>query len=227
MNFKEAYTALLDMANKSGDSQFENAAKREINSACFRAARKHAFAYQKKLVEITYPAGTEEVSLSSLISEKPSGVISAKTESGRPLKVKTYDELRAWALEREEVQPNRIDLDYLDPGFSELRSFSTFLQQTYGQVLYLNGSLIGLVPPPSDDLKLKLHINTVPDELSADSDTNFFLEHCWDYILLSALQRFNLYLREEQRFPVTREMVMEEWEDLLRWDATVRTSQGI
>lgn len=219
MTFKEAYEALLDIAHRSNE-QFIPSAKREINAACLRAARKHPFVMLQEVAPVIYPGGQSSVSLTDLLGKRFGGLISASLASGAELKVVTYAQYRAWAQEIDDASPLALRQSPVGD------QTSCPITNIYGQVLVLQGANISLKPVPTNPISLVLLVSTLPEPLVGDSDTNFFLSHCWDYILLSALNRYNLYLKEDDRFPVTHAAMSEEWDGLLTWDASLRTSQG-
>lgn len=60
-------------------------------------------------------------------------------------------------------------------------------------------------------------IKFLPD-YSGDSDSDFFLEHCYDYLVLRTVQQLNAFLKEDQRLPFSTKLMEEAWRSVVEWD---------
>lgn len=60
-------------------------------------------------------------------------------------------------------------------------------------------------------------IKWMPD-YSADGDTDFLLEHCYDYLTLRTVQMLNAFLKEDVRIPVNQVLLDHAWKSVRIWD---------
>jgi hypothetical protein len=231
MTFAEAYTALLDYAHRDVND-LGDAAKREINAAVLWANRKRGFKMAEGLANITYPANQEYIILAEVCSATVFNLITVELlvnltdTSGQPLPIKQYQDLQRLRMEANDNQP------IVNPAFFSSTmpapwqvEFSTKVQNEYGYMVVLIAGGFGLWPIPPADVPIKILFNKQLPPLVDDEDTNFFLENCWDFILLKAMKRFNYYLKADQRINVSNEELQNEWVSIENWDSALRRRQ--
>jgi hypothetical protein len=63
-------------------------------------------------------------------------------------------------------------------------------------------------------------IKWLPD-FSADADTSFLFDYCFDWLMFRSMWELNYFLKEDERFPVTSKMLDEYWNNIIQWNATV------
>lgn len=216
MNFGEAKQELCDDVNRP-KSEFDVFAGRAINHACMFTTRLRQFNALKKMTTVTYPANTERVEYSYVCNGPITKIISAY-EGERLLRIITQEQLNEW---KKEYQENSVfdSLNYQD--YTSEESYFDLLSQ---HVLFTSGMSFGLHPKPTSDRKLKLFLTVGLPKLVLDSDTNFLLEHAWDYISLAALQRLNIFLKEDERLNVTASQLSILWQSVVNWDTSLEGS---
>lgn len=233
MDFVTATAALLDYVRRPA-SELGAAAKLEINAACLWANRNHDFKYAEGFATVVYPLQTEYITLSDIcdatilnlicVELLPPGVTTQT--SGIPLKIKQYQAIQSERL----TKNNNASLFLTEYGCDSNSNqweleYATRVQQDFRYFVTTIATGFGLWPVAQRNENLKLLFNKKLPWLVNDSDTNFLLENCWDFILLRALKRFNIYLKEDNRVPITNEELGEEWDSILEWDAKIRTIQ--
>lgn len=58
-------------------------------------------------------------------------------------------------------------------------------------------------------------------DYSADADTDFFLDHCTEYILYRSIYQLNLHLKEDQRVAVSAAALADAWAAVVEWDKSL------
>jgi hypothetical protein len=54
-----------------------------------------------------------------------------------------------------------------------------------------------------------------------DTDSDFFLNYCADYMLLGTVHMLNFMIKEDVRVPVSEKLMASSWQSLLCWDANI------
>jgi hypothetical protein len=54
--------------------------------------------------------------------------------------------------------------------------------------------------------------------------TDFFINYCTDWMLYRSIQELNLFLKEDQRQPISVRMVEDAWETVKTWNADLATT---
>lgn len=217
-NFETAYTALMDMVNRPlTDLGVLTAAKREINNAVRFLQRNHAFVYSERLVPIVYPSGELFVNLGT-ISSLLRDVCSVQQVSangnlqGKPLKVKSYNQLQSQRMrydQRNPVPPTDIDI---------------CIEEAYRQdmIVFIAGQALGLYPKPGSAVNLLIHCHVWESSMNSDDDTNFLIEYGFDVVLLIALRKMQLYMKDLSVAAVTKEEAADAVQTLIAWDSQVK-----
>lgn len=105
-----------------------------------------------------------------------------------------------------------------DPNATEppaSRSFFSLVQ--HGETLYV-------VPADSDALggdtiEVRLDVVKWLTEYSADSDSDFFLNYCADWLLLKVVYILNFFLKEDMRVAISDKAMEKAWAAVLAWDS--------
>jgi len=102
---------------------------------------------------------------------------------------------------------------------------STVLFQGFSIVQ--QGGTIYVTPPNSAQFAglttIPVYLDVVrwrPD-YSADADTDFFLDHCVEFILYRSLYQLNLHLKEDQRIPISKDALADAWDTVIQWDTSL------
>lgn len=214
MTFQELYTFILEATSRP--TTFTAKAKLAVNLAVKQALNLHQFAYNKDFATITYAAGSETVNWRSLLTSASSIVSIMEVSSTgayiRTLPVITLDKLVA------EFKPATSSL---------WDSEAVIVEQTLPRKAFLVQDKLGLYPIPSSSVLLKVIYYKKQDDLSADGDTNFLTDYCSDLIIDLALQRFNYFLKEDERYPVTEAQIKRSLAAAQQWDTNVVNNSGI
>ena len=97
------------------------------------------------------------------------------------------------------------------------------MQDVNERILFLVGeNSIGLYPTPTADTNLLLHLHIWLPELVEPTDTNFLLNYATDLILMRAVKRMCIYLKEDNRMPYAQAEFDEGYKSLLDWDSTIK-----
>lgn len=57
--------------------------------------------------------------------------------------------------------------------------------------------------------------------VTAATETNFLLDYCFDFMLFRTIFELNFFLKEDQRVPISAELLASIWENVIKWNATV------
>lgn len=221
--FVTAYTDLLDYINRPS-SELLTQAKREINNALLWLQRKRPFKMTERLIRVTYPANALHINLSAACEGtlrnllNVSMLATATDTVGKLLEITSYDLLMR---ERRQWQGDHEPL----PEYQAINDPSTHSNYTDSihkyRVFQVGENNIGLYPTPTIDVNLVIDLHIWLPELVATTDTNFFFIYAYDVLLLRALSRTNLYLKEDRRISVSQAELAESYEALIEWDASI------
>lgn len=227
--FLEAQDDLLEYINRPA-SEMRTRVKTEINNVILWMQRMHQFHLAERLIRITYPSGSLKVSLATACDGRPRDfknfqLLSSLTATeGLNIRCQSYSSIMM-AKDKYQRQVNPVDFDETDFGNSTLPAnefaLSTFVTRNHQHIAFFTGNDVGLYPTPQSDKYLLICLHVFLDTLSADADTNFFLENCYDFIILKALKRMNIFLKSESRIPIPAEEVEQCWQSVLQWDREV------
>lgn len=220
MNFEEAYSAVLDYSNRP---DLTTAAKREVNAACLRVNRRYPFEYSKELISVTFLGSGAALDVHA-VGVKIQGVLAALRQGQIPLRVMTESALQGRLLNFEQDGPSREFIDSVSTPSVSAYSMAQIVGVTEGQIVVVSGQTVRLFPKQTADVQVDLLVHKQLEPLTADDDTNFLLTYAWDFIVLSALKRFNLYLKEGEQFSISSVQLQQEWSDLMEWDASIGSS---
>lgn len=232
--FIEVVNELLDWANRpQSDTAALARAKACINDAILWANRSHRFKMADRMSTIVYPANAAFVNLGVVCDGGTVGSLStiqmvadAAGTSGRAIPLTSYGEL----------QNRRFNSDSMDgvspmyvtrPLTDSALNFDRMVQSNWTYIAFLMGDKFGLYPKPTVNVNLAITYNLIFPKLVADSDTNFFLDYCKDFIISKALQRFNIFLKDDARIVISESQIESDWKSLIRWDDEVLTNSEI
>lgn len=57
--------------------------------------------------------------------------------------------------------------------------------------------------------------------LVADEDTNFLLEQAFDFLMYRSILELNFFIKEDERFQVSKVMLEDAWQSVITWDASL------
>jgi hypothetical protein len=88
-----------------------------------------------------------------------------------------------------------------------------------GQVLFFSPIPTGAVEGTTLTIALDV-IRWLPDYSDANT-TDFFLEHCADWLMYRTLRELNFFLKDGQRVQVTDQLVNESWTSVVEWNGSI------
>lgn len=224
-NFLQAQTDLLDYWNRPS-SEMLTQAKREINLALKWLQRKRAFKMTERLIRATIPADSLHVNIADACDGSPRNILSVQRlasvsgTSGRVVKLHSYESI---ICDRRMYQRlhEPSDAEFETP--SDPFGHSDHITSNEGGILFLLGANnFGIYPTNASDVYLLVHLHVWLPELSADGDTNFFLDYAYDLVLARAMITGNIYFKEDRRLSVTAEVMADEYNALVAWDNSIR-----
>lgn len=200
-----------------------NGAKDAINDAVAFLQRDHAYCYSEKLSTVTYPASTLQVDLGTYCGGVLRNLKSIQQVSadglvqGKPIKIMAYDELQAMRRKyyrtHTSVEPYTLN-DSLS-GWTIEDAYSCDV------IAFLVGQSLGIYPTPTSARYLLLNTNIWLPEMTATSDTNFFLTYAMDVVQMLALRKMSFYMKEDNRVAATDAEVVAAINSLVQWDSQV------
>lgn len=228
--YLEAQDELLDWINRPA-SEMRVRAKSIINQTILWMQRKHQFHFAERLIRVTYPANSFKLDITTACDGRPRDykniqlLSQASSNEGLNLYMKSYSSIMMEKFKYQRTS-NPVDFDMRDFGSQSMppvdeAAFSTFITRNHQHFAFFNGSDLGLYPTPQADKLLLINLHVFLDTLSADDDTNFLLENCYDFIILKSLKRMNIFLKTEGRIPIPAEEVQDAWDSILQWDKEV------
>lgn len=226
MNYLEAANALLDYLRRPEDELLTQA-KREINAACAWANRNYNFKYAEEIAVYTYTANSNFINiLDSNSNPKIVSIHSAQilsdtaSRDGTTIRVIEYSKLNEW---KKKYQDRFVSVD---PMTTSNNDFPTVVSDNFPYILSLMGKSVGLYPVPSSDVNLMIHYNSMLPPLVNDSDTNFLLTYCWDFVLSKSMMRMLMLLHDTDAnlISTVASQVNVEWDSCKRWDSMLRNS---
>lgn len=227
--FATAYAALMSMINRpTSETTVLAAAKLEINNAISYLQRNHSFVYAERISEVSITANAQYVSMAapatgtilrSVLSMQQLSATGAL--EGKPLKVKSFAQLQADRgryLARYPAGDTAVYDGLTD--FTDVFS----IEEAYrsDKIGFVMGQNIGLYPRQATAVPLLLHYSTWLAALSADGDTNFFLDYALDVVLMLAARRMHIYLKADNRYSVSKEEADANIATLIAWDSQLR-----
>lgn len=224
--FSDAYTDLLDFMNRPA-SELLTQAKREVNNALLWLQRKRAFKMTERLIRFTYPANELFIDLTTVCEGSIRNLIncaylsSIEKTSGIQLAIYSYDAIQR---KRRDFQGKfeNVDPEYLtDP--DQVPSHAEFVSRVNRFHLFQVGeNKLGLYPTPQQDIALMLNLNIWLPTLVNDSDTNFFFTYGYDVLLMRAMSRSTIYMKEDRRLEVIAADLADAYSALIEWDGQIR-----
>lgn len=227
--FLEIQDDLLDYINRPA-SEMRDAVKREINNTILWMQRKHQFRLSERVIRLTYPSGSFKINIATACDGTPRDyknvqlLGSSTANEGLNLYLRSYSEIMAQKMKyQRSMSPQSFDeSDFSNNNIPrDEQAFASFVVRNHQHYVFFSGPDLGLYPTPSTDRYLLLNLHIFLDVLEDNADTNYLLDNCYDFILLKALKRFNIYLKTEQRIPIPAEEVADAWDSILQWDKEV------
>lgn len=227
--FAELKTDLLEMVNRPS-SDDGNKAARSLNAAAKWGSHMHDFKYLERMFEITIPANTTQVTITSACSLPVKSVISAQLisatgEIGEYLNIKEFQSLSVDIQRFQNRAPVNDMLEQYSYDISQ--AHSTLYSAQFKFAVSLMGTDLRIYPKQPEAKLLLIHANCGVNKMTADTDTNMLTEYLEDWLLLRAAMRYQYYLKNIEAVQVNRALLKEEWEAALVWDSQLRTAQGI
>lgn len=56
---------------------------------------------------------------------------------------------------------------------------------------------------------------------NANVHGDFLLQYCYDYLLYRSVYELNFFLKEDQRVPLSKDLLDETWNNVIQWNATL------
>lgn len=188
-----------------------------INNALMYAQRKHDFQWNKKVV---YCDLNPKADISSdFYLESTDGAVTVKrieqayrtNTSGQQYPV----EYISRATFADKIQ-RRVQLGQIDTTDTSTAIGLNWIVH-HGADLYAY--------PQSTSLPERVYFDAIiyQPRLSTDTDTNFLLQHGYDFILYRSIIELNFLIKEDDRFEINKNLVDEAWEALEDWDSRLNS----
>lgn len=230
--FQELYTDLLDTINRPASDGLV-AVKREINAAIMQTQRRHKFKYAERLIRLTYPANADTVNITEACDGLPRDyiVLQSLSEANAPMG-QHIDFMSYGYLFNDRRNWNRTQVVGIDeyapinsPNSGDPSTHAAYVQNLHKFYAFILNKQIGLYPRPTSDVYLLLNLHVWLPKLVNPTDTNFFLDYCYDYIHMLALRKLHIFYKMDARYQVTNEEVQEAWADVQAWDGSIANFQ--
>lgn len=228
--FQTAYSRLLRTINRpSSDTDVLQGAKDAINDAILYLQRNHGYAYTQVAVDVPMAANSFSVDLANdfdLSMRDVQSVFEVNTSGkreGKPLKVVTFSKLQADRMNYHRRHSSGDPLGYLN---ESLDGFTIEDAYRSDKLAFLYGCNLGIYPMQSNAQNYVVFGHQWIQEMTADADTNFFLDYAMDVVITIALKRMHLYLKLDSRFSVTEQEISDLIAGLVNWDAQILTGNN-
>lgn len=204
MNFGEMKAAVLAFVKRTQTSF--NIGGQDILSLAVNQAR----LYSERLYDF------EHSRVAAKVDVPPDGVdITAATlTNGSPVSLKTIkaalvsDEENRLVPIRTISRADHHVVSLLSGGPSQL-SLAQF-----GTTLYLT-------PRPANTVTVFLDAIRWLKPYVEDTDTDFLLTYCHDYMLFRTIEMLNFFLKEDARIPISRGLLDAAWKSVRVWDSNI------
>lgn len=129
-------------------------------------------------------------------------------------------EVMSRAKHMSELRRYYESLQSLDPGVKPASKKLTYFRLVHW------GTKIYVTPADKEALgaeEFPVYVDIVkwlPDYKN-DSDTDFFLEHCVDFLKFRTIYELNFMLKEDLRVPISEKALERSWLSVQRWDAAM------
>lgn len=230
-DFQTAYTALMDqVARPMSETTVLARAKLEINNAIRILQRRHAFRYSERLIELTYPANSVKINLTSVCDGTLRDLLSVQafvdgsSRNGLLLKYKTYDQIMR---ERANYQQRRPDSDFETESLVTGNTHADYVMRNHRYYVFATGPHLGLYPTPTLDVNLSLNLHVWFPDLVQPEDTNFFLDYAFDVVMAMASGYMATYLRNSELKTMSSDDLAAAILTLVTWDSQVHESSYV
>ena len=221
--FQDAYVRLMRIVNRPlTEIDVLDGAKDSINDAVDELQRDHAFCYSEAMASFDYPASTFHIDLGIICDGTVRDFIylqevQGTSLQGRPIKFVNYGQLQAdrYAYYRTHSIDNSQQFAETTVGLT--------IEDAYRQdmVAFIIGKNIGLYPTPSAVKSFLLNFHVWLPRMVATGDSNFFLTHAYDVVMMLALKKMHIYMKSDDRYPYTEKEVETARMSLIAWDGQV------
>lgn len=204
MNFGDFKKTVLAFVRRTTSSVVVDG--QDMLSVAINAARK----YSERMYDFEHCRVLGKLEL----NQNGASVNNIRTPDDQPLAVKSIK--AAYLKDTKTGQLFPIDIISRAQQFvlSDLDGISRTTLVRFGELLYL-------LPPSSDMQTVWLDvIRWLPDYVN-DSDTDFLLTHCTDYMVLRTVQMLNFFLKEDVRIPVSSTLLEAAWKSVRVWDTNL------
>jgi len=210
----------------------DDVAGRAINHALLFLNRMINFQYAESSTNFTYTADSFTMSRTAISSDiiglLTCQKVSANTvKEGKPIRIASYSALQnvRRQFDDRKIAPPIYDEAAVSPdNTADVQRHSKYVNQTFEYYGFLLNDGFGLYPTPTANVELFITYNSRMAALVADSDTNFMLDFCYDFVLAKAAKNMNIYLKDDIRVPINNDQMKEDFESIKAWDAMIRNS---
>lgn len=200
---KQAVLGCVTRQNASFQSGQVNLVDIAVNNAVIYAQRQKDFEWCKGLVSIDCnPKGS---------------LMNAKDESGLAVKLKRI--VKAYGI-NQPTGHDETSIRYLSRASQTADNTGMALSgnRPCSPSVIHDGMSVYITPQQIGPHVLWFYAVKWLPRFIKDSDTNFFLEYGFDYIMYRSLVELNFYLKEDERFPINKTLLSDTWESLSTWD---------
>ncbi len=95
-----------------------------------------------------------------------------------------------------------------------------------GVYAYFVGSMLYLENGENSSGLYTVYLQHLP-ELVGNSDTNFLLKYCSDWVITQATFELQYYLKEDERVQLTAGLLRDKWDTVVAWNASLQSEQDL
>ena len=213
MTFLEITNFILGATRRP--TSFTSVVKLCINLAVQEATKLNNFNCLTDFENYTYPATTESIDWTTVFADADSiKSIFIVGASGRPV-----SRVRIFSYER--LMDDEL------PRYPDLIADPTPTTNVTLYKAYITGVKLGFFPEPQQSVTTRVVFTTKLPTLVDDADENILLTNCPELIVNLTLQKFNNYLSEDERFPITKNQIDRSIAAAQLWDNNFANANGI
>jgi hypothetical protein len=183
----------------------QNVIMQAVNNALLMAQKKRQFEVQKALVYGAVPV--TGLALSGFLGAKGGSAVSVKSFLG----------FYAYADDAQDKCGESVPFAPIH----EVQRFQTRHLGATRPFVYLRGDKVFVYPRVAETQELMAEVVLWMAPVTSGSDTNVFLTHHVDWLLLAVVQELNFFLKEDQRVVISAQAMVERWRGVEDWDMSL------
>jgi hypothetical protein len=73
----------------------------------------------------------------------------------------------------------------------------------------------------ADPITVRFDIYQWLPDYTVAADTDFLIQHCWNWMLLRSVYQLNFFLKDDLRIPLSDKVMEREWQTIVAWDSNL------